>query len=322
MYVQKKKIGAGQDITFLKYCNDHPAAVINTYNGSGISSRPVYYDKFTNQFNKFIRRYNNDKNNKKITYETENGIYIIKNMTIRDYYQICKDSDHLAVITIGMDLLSRGISFVSTEKVYDALAATTMIYVPGNTMHGVGLCQTIGRICGTARPDLQRRLYASESVITNYKYFNTNQKQYLKELRDNQGILSNQIMSKIIFNNKLTRPVDRPKVGIKFNYKIDVEAAERANPVGLDDTNMKRLIDLWWKKNTIIGKILTFVYESGVGVSENELKEYLQEIGSDNVGEMYRHLTRKTKEYFYVFRRSSNGVTNLQPNARTYISSK
>jgi hypothetical protein len=49
-------------------------------------------------------------------------------------------------------------------------------------MHAVGLCQTIGRITGTARPDLQRRLYASKSVIENFINYNENQKQYLKEI--------------------------------------------------------------------------------------------------------------------------------------------
>ena len=74
----EKKIGAGQDPSFYRYCDNHPAAVINTYNGTGITVRPVYYDKFSNLFNKFVRRYNNDKNNKKITFENDNNIYIIK----------------------------------------------------------------------------------------------------------------------------------------------------------------------------------------------------------------------------------------------------
>ena len=38
---------------------------------------------------------------------------------------------------------------------------------------------------------------------------------------------------------------------------------------------MKRLINLWWNANTIIGKILNFVYESQDGVSENELKTFI-----------------------------------------------
>ena len=48
--------------------------------------------------------------------------------------------------------------------------------------------QTIGRITGTARPDLQRRLYASKSVIENYINYNENQKQYLKEIVKNDNI--------------------------------------------------------------------------------------------------------------------------------------
>ena len=55
-------------------------------------------------------------------------------------------------------LIARGISFVSSEKTPDAIAATTMIYRPGVTMHNVGLCQTIGRITVTARPDLKSML--------------------------------------------------------------------------------------------------------------------------------------------------------------------
>ena len=293
----EKKISHGQDPIFLDYSNNFPAALISTYNGkNGITVRPVTIlaNGFQNILNNFVTRYNFDKNNKKIKYTQENTIYTIKNMAIRDFYQICKESNHIAIVTIGMDLMSRGISFVSAKKEHDALAATTLIYCPGQKMHAVGLCQTIGRICGTARPDLQRRLYSSESVISNYKAFNKNQKQYLKALRESDGIVSKIIMNQIVLNNKLTRPIDRPALKLKFEYREEEIEGE------IDRVKLNKLRK-WLNSDTLVGKMIRFLYDAHGEISFEKLMEDIEYEGTEqqfrdnicggiSIGAQYGHL--------------------------------
>ena len=81
---------------------------------------------------------------------------------------------------------------------------------------------------------------------------------------------------------------------------------------------MKRLIDLWWNADTIIGKIIKYVYDSEIGVKESELIDYIKKQGSKNAKQMYHHLTTNGKEYSLVFEKN-NGITKLRKEARAYI---
>jgi len=325
LYCTDKKIANGQDPLFLNICQSIDNCVVSTYNGTGITVRVMKQRHFELCLKDFIQKTNvniKDKKNKVTFKKHSNKVYTIQNMAIRDFYQICKDSNNGIIVTIGMDLMSRGISFVSSEKVPDALAATTLIYKPGMTMHAVGMCQTIGRITGTARPDLQRRLYASQDVIENYKNYNINQQQYLEEILKNNGRPTNQVMELIELNKKLSRPLDRPKLKLNPKYKSDSSDSESDNESN-SINRMKELIDMWWNANSIIGKILKFVYDSQVGVSETELKEFIENAGSKNVNELYRHLVRNDKkEYSLIFERTSNNITKIKNEAFTYIRTK
>jgi len=78
---------------------------------------------------------------------------------------------------------------------------------------------------------------------------------------------------------------------------------------------MTELIDMWWGKKTIIGKILSYVYENE-GVDEDELKEFLR---NNNYSKAwYSDLAQVNKEYKNVFERKNNN-TNLNKEAREYI---
>lgn len=320
LYCIDKKIGKGQDPTFVSLCS-YLQCVVNTYNGNGITAR-VNNEHFETRLRKFVSLNNKVKHNKHIVYTDEStnetkNIWNIKGMAIRDFYQICKEINSGIIVTIGMDLMSRGISFVSSEKATDTVAATTMIYKPGMTMHAVGLCQTIGRITGTARPDLQRRLYASKSVIENYINYNENQKQYLKEIVKNDNIVSNEIMKTIELNKKLSRPMDRTKLGLKPMYKSESESESETEG---EIEKMKKLINNWWNADTIIGKILKFVYDSEIGVSEMELKEFIKQCGAFDT--WYNDLHTPSKNYIKVFERTNNRITKIKNEAREYIKNK
>jgi hypothetical protein len=81
---------------------------------------------------------------------------------------------------------------------------------------------------------------------------------------------------------------------------------------------MKERVNNWWGKTSIIGKILTFVYESENGVSETGLKAFIKDNGSDNPNQMYKHLNTRGKEYNIVFERINN-ITKIKKEALEYI---
>lgn len=275
--------------------------VINTYNSDGIC---VYLPTKTllEKFQKLL---------KKLEYKwsiKKNDLITIKEMPIRVFYTLCKQLNQNCVITIGKDLIARGISYVSEDSICP-LTATTMIYIPGSTMHSVGICQTIGRITGCAMQSLQRKLYAPKDVIDTYVNFNKNQESYIQEIKVSNDLTKNVIKGMTF--EKLFRNIDRPKLGLKMNVKSEVK------PNDCDESKMKHCIDLWWKADTIIGKILTFVYKSEIGVTEIELKEFIKSIGADD--SWYTDIHKQNKEYKYVFTRSENRITKLATQASRYI---
>ena len=313
LYCTDRKIMEGQDITLRTVCQSKSiTCTVSTYNGNGITARFEYPDAFESSLKKFIILKKNAKESK-ITYIRQDtlyaaGLFVIQKMSIAEFYKLCKDTGNTVVITIGMDLMARGISFVSSkDDKNNTLAATSMIYRPGNTMHAVGLCQAIGRITGTARPDLPRTLYATQAVIENYTNFNKNQQQYLKTLRENKGVVSKEIMGQIELNNKLTRPLDRPVLKLNPKYKKETTG---------NTDEMKRLVNLWWNADTIIGKILKFVYEKEQ-VSEKELKDFIGTIGDSRT--WYTDLHTGNKHYINIFQRDNNRFTRINENTREYI---
>jgi hypothetical protein len=175
-----------------------------------------------------------------------------------------------------------------------------------------------------ARPDLQRRLYASHDVIENYKNYNMNQKQYLEEIIKNNGKPTNEVMEMIELNKRLSRPLDRPKLKLKPKYKSSSETdsdneSNTSDVDGNDSERMKELIDMWWNADSIIGKILKFIYESQIGVNESELKEYLKQNKYSKA--WVSDLSQKHKDYKYVFEKNNN-IIKIKNEASNYISSK
>lgn len=253
-----------------------------------------------------------------IAYKRNDKLFTIKSMTIRKFYSICKRLKENCVVTIGKDLISRGISYVSEDK-HDPLTATTMIYKPGTSLHSVGICQTIGRITGCAMPSLKRRLYAPKDVIDTYNAYNRNQEAYIANITNvleskGDAKLTKDVVAEMTFE-KFKRNIDRSKLKLKMNMLKDDDQFV----AGDDESTMKRLIDMWWNADTIIGKILTFVYKHKNGVGERELKDFIMNSGSTNIDGMYKHMVSNGKEYKYIFERNDKNITNLKPESRKLI---
>jgi hypothetical protein len=241
-----RKVEKGHFEIFEK-CKYFQDVVVHTYNGDGITARIP--EKSTSLFEIELSKLKN------VTFTSqEAGIYNSKDISIRDFYTICNSINQRIVVTIGMDLIARGISYVSNEK-EDQLCATTLIYRPGSKLHNVAICQAVGRICGCVRNDLTRRLIAPESVIADLKNFSKNQQQYLLELKTTEQS-SKEIMNNIIFDEKLTRGIDRPNLKIKFEYKSEEEEITGE----IDGVNLKKL-SKWSNDDSLVGKMVRFLYD-------------------------------------------------------------
>jgi hypothetical protein len=283
---------------------------ISVYNSDGIKvsfrskkQRKLFVNKLENMGVKYMM-----KENKRVIEIKKNEIGISKFYGFIQYVG-CK-----VVLTIGKDLISRGISFVSDYK-ENPLTATTMIYRPGGQLHQVGLCQAIGRLTGTAQPGLHRRLYTTDDVYTNYMTFLNNQKHIINVIKQN-GNKVDEILISHIGLCKATRSIDRRVLklekDIKFCFEKNIGNTEN------DEQRMKELIDMWWDADTIIGKILKFVYEHEEGVHEKSLKKYIRTLGTMSKT-WYTDLHTPNKDFVKVFCRDSNRMTRLQYNAREYI---
>jgi len=305
LYCIDRKIQDGQDIV-LNSLASYLKCVVNTYNGNGITAFMRTITK-SNKFESQLKAIG-------YSYIRDGKFFTVKDMAIRKFYTICKKIGENCVVTIGKDLISRGISYVSEDQ-YEPLTATTMIYKPGMSMHAVGITQTIGRITGCAMPSLQRRLYAPQEVIETYKTYNKNQETYIKaiEKQDTNKNLTKEIISGMVFE-KMNRHIDRAKLNLKMNY-----ASNKSEEQQGDTERMKQLIDMWWNADTIIGKILRYVYEHENGVNEVELKEFMKDIGSQNVDELFNELTRQQRGHSMVFERTQKKISKIRKEAKEYI---
>lgn len=305
LYCIDRKIIDGHDKLLIDM-SGYLDCIINTYNGKGIEA----YLRNKDLANSFEIELGNDK----YTYTRNKEFFSIVNMTIRRFYTICKRVGEKCIVTIGKDLISRGISYVS-EDTFEPITATTMIFKPGMSLHSVGICQVVGRITGCAMPSLKRRLYAPKDVIDTYNTYNINQEAYITEMeKDAEAKSTKDVIDGMVFE-KTKRRIDRPKLKLKIRMVKNKGQTEVAYE------KMKKLIDLWWNGKTIISKILHFVYDNE-SVNEMNLKAFISNSGSTNVKAHYDELIKPDRMHNLVFTRSSKKITTLTQQARDYIISK
>lgn len=70
----------------------------------------------------------------------------------------------------------------------------------------------------------------------------------------------------------MSRPLDRVKLNLRPKYSS--ESSESESDTLNNENRVSELINMWWNKESIIGKILKYIYEKE-SVTENELKEFL-----------------------------------------------
>jgi hypothetical protein len=321
LYCIDRKIANGHD-RVLKSLADDFKCIVNTYNGNGITTF-IRTNSLGKKLEHELKKY-------EISFTAKDKYYQIKNISIRKFYTIVKKIGERCVITIGKDLICRGISYVG-ENQKDPITATTMFYKPGNTMHAVGICQTIGRITGCAMPDLHRRLYAPKDVYDTYINYNKNQEVYIKNIeKGNEDMITKDIIEELVFN-KYTRNIDRMKLNLRMNMRVpssseeveygssdeDSEDSEDEETI-IDGVNLKKLRN-WIDSNLLVGKMINYLYEYEEKMSFDELKEGVEYYESD---EKFRNNIKSggsDKSQYGRLWITKNNQISLNKNIRKYI---
>ena len=212
------------------------------------------------------------RKNRKMKFTFLEGVWTISLLPIADFYEICKLIGEGIVVTLGYDLMSRGISFCSSERTPDALAATTLFFVPGVTLNCVSLVQIIGRITGCARSNLVRTLYSPPSVFANYINYNTNQEKYLDSLMENGVSDTKQYMKHFELPKAITRPLDRPKLNLVPKFVAEPAEIAQKEEGEIDGVKLY-MLKRWLQKDKIVSRIIKYLHAQSGPITVSELKE-------------------------------------------------
>jgi hypothetical protein len=194
----------------------------------------------------------------------------------------------------------------------------------GNTMHNVGITQAVGRIMGTARPEMNRVLYAKESIVSEFKKFNHNQKTWINKVAASTEDISVKTIIDTTDFCKFKRNIDRPalKLHMKQAYEyVESEEEDDSESDGEWDEedeeceDIKKIVDRWWQKDNISGKVLTYIYDNSE-VECNNIIEFLKCIGSNDPKGFTRDLVRG--KYGMIYKKTENMFV-LRAKAHAYI---
>ena len=316
--------------------------IVNTYNSNGIRVMFKTQEMF-DDFKQICENYNiapRLKNMKPITVsDLGDWTLEIKDLTIANFYTMCKAAGETCVVTIGKDLIARGISYCSTNR-KQPFAATRMFLHVGNTMHNVGITQAVGRIMGTARPELDRELYANESIVSEFKKFNQNQKKWIGAVAASVDEISVKTIIDstdfCIFKRKIDRPALKLKMKMAYEYNSDSDSESYDDDDDEEDEEdedeedkedededpevikSKRIIEKWWTSNTISGQVLRYMYVNGEnGLPYDTLVEFVKSTNSHNPLEFVEHMTKRI--YGKIYERITN-TFYIGKSSRDYIS--
>jgi hypothetical protein len=325
---EKDNVDFGQDITMYSIYRYASDVVISTYNGHGITTFiPLV---FRSKFKHCIQKYNENLKKKdtiKLT-EINNNVhmehqFILKNCPIGWFYQFCKDSNVDVVITIGCDLMNRGISYCSVKKELNSLTATTMIYRPSPSRHGVGLVQTIGRLSGTARPDLKRTLYAPTDIIEKYQIMCENQEDFIpqlqEELENNEETDSKKFFQSFELKRVLKGLVDRPKLKLKFKYRKPENVVQQNGSI--DGVNLEKLRKIC-NGNLIVSKMVRYLMNQNEPINFQQFKEGIEYEQNDKklISQLDNGKAIGTRHGMLWTCRNNYQEIIMNPNIRQYIS--
>ena len=170
------------------------------------------------------------------------SIFKIDNIDISSLYQQLLDYGYKNIITIGGYLIDRGISFCSEKYQDDALAATDVFFY-SKTSNLVHDNQAMSRINGRCRPDIKKKIYATQEQYDAIIEYRSVQRQIIqkgkqhlanKKLEINSNYpdknltLDEYIKKEISYDQRFKKfLIERKKV----NVGMDIHFSRKTNPV-------------------------------------------------------------------------------------------
>lgn len=221
---------------------------------------------------------------------------------------ICRD-ENAPMIVVGYNLMSRGVSFVAQGD--NPPTATVMFYSGGVDSHIIGIAQRLGRITGTSRTDLTRRIvYCNSGVYEDYTNYLENQ----KLVWDSLSCVENRSLDicKILIGcggARLNRPIDRPglvSVNSAFR-KVGENRGGRHLDEEWDEDKMRRLVDSWKveSNNTAVATLFRRMIGNGGRMESRLVRESISRTNYDamtnsNTSLKWSSVFRKDEMYHYV----------------------
>jgi len=237
-----------------------------TYNGDGIVLFvPVQY---VTEFQRQRETYRSDIGPMSFS-QIDPQTFLSKDAFIGDVYQIMNNMGIMVCVTIGKDLMSRGMSFCSVSRSDSIPFATTrMIVDVANTTHCVSLIQMIGRLLGTVCPSYKRILYCQQNVYDDYINANQDLEQNIEKykglLQTGQIQYTNEIERYTITDR--SREEDRTNANVKTvivrkERKTDSESAGSPfSEVSIE--KFKKFERMFKNKTSVLLPLVRYMYES------------------------------------------------------------
>jgi hypothetical protein len=230
--------------------------------------------------------------------------------TVLDKTRVLCISENAPMVVVGYNLLSRGVSFVANG--HNPPTATVMFYSGGVSSHVVGLAQRFGRITGTSRPEITRRMvYCLPGVYSDYSGYIANQKLVWDALvsEENRELDICSILMKCGDAVKINRPLDRPTLGTVNSAfgKVGSVSSDSDSDSEWDSDKMQRLVDSWQVdgNNTAIARLFRRMLGCDGNKMESEIVKEIVGVGlhnltSSNLNHGYDLVFRKQGRYHYI----------------------
>jgi hypothetical protein len=199
----------------------------------------------------------------------------------------------MPLVVVGYNIMNRGISFVSTGE--NPIAATVMFYTSSERSHIVGIAQRFGRICGTARSDLSRRVvYCSDKVYGDYSGYISNQNKVWESLdtEENQDRTICSILSGCENVTRIKRPLDRPALKqVNLEYSNTTTSSGSNTALETDEDKMKRFVRRWKNEvnQTDIAKLFREMIEENGRMETSVIKSKIGEAPTGSLTSLRHH---------------------------------
>ena len=268
-----------------------------------------------------------------------------KEIFIGDVYQILNNMGVQTAVTIGKDLMGRGISFCSISREDSIPFATTrMILNVANTTNCVYLLQMIGRLLGTVCPYYQRKLYCDRDV---YKHYMDTNRDLLENIENRKSLLNNRVINytdeiQEYGITKRSRKEDRMNAHVKTEIvRGDERVLQKrkrgrdnsllpseeitSNPLGIADKEFEKFKKMCQTPSSVLRPIVNYLYTSYRPKKFMSLEQIADACGYDSkdkgeLNKLKSNLFRISKSgaAFFLCERANNQFI-LRENVHNFI---